>query len=121
MNAKITSKENMSSCCANCGLNGCCHQDWHGGKYMVLRVLLGLLILAITFAIGLKIGEFKESAFGVGLYGHNMHGYMMQDWATNPRPQIMIRPQPVIQPAQDQTGANKDATVQKKTAPTPIK
>jgi hypothetical protein len=88
---------------------------------MVLRVLLGLLILAITFAIGLKIGEFKESTFGDGTYGYSMHERMMDNWTAGALPPVMMRPQPIIQPTQDQAGTSKDATVQKKTTPPPVK
>lgn len=69
------------STCSNCnGRNACnmcgaytCTPEHH--KYVVLRWLLGLLILTITFCLGAKVGEFK-SAYKHELfnYGYGGHG-----------------------------------------------
>ena len=53
--------------CGRCCGGHCCG----GGRHLLLRWLLGLLILVIVFWLGLKIGEFK----GVfGGYGGNYSG-----------------------------------------------
>ena len=57
--------------CGRCCGGHCCG----GGRHMLLRWLLGLLILVIVFWLGLKIGEFK-GAFGGdygGYYGMPRH------------------------------------------------
>ena len=69
-------KINNDSCCLDCGNNRCCHEDWHGGKFAVLRWLLALLILAITLLIGFKLGEFKVWFSG----DRYMPGYGMRAW-----------------------------------------
>jgi hypothetical protein len=63
-----------------CG-NWCC--KWKGcgsGRHFLIRWLLGLAILAIVFAVGVKIGEFKQEMRGT--YGdrfgrHGFYGYRM--------------------------------------------
>ena len=52
-NKKNQSAEN---CCNGSCCGGICRPY---GKYMLLRWLLGILILAIVFAVGVKVGEFK--------------------------------------------------------------
>lgn len=70
------------SSCSNCnGRNACnmcgsyvCSTEHH--KYILLRWLLGLLILVMTFWLGAKVGEFKSMymnrAFDVGYGAHGM-------------------------------------------------
>ncbi len=48
--------------------NHSCHHG-HYGRYMALRWLLGLIILAIVFCVGVKVGEFKALLWGNGGYG----------------------------------------------------
>lgn len=52
--------------------NSCCGHGWnhHSGMALV-RWLLGLLLLVIVFAIGVKVGEFKDE-MGTGSYGRHM-------------------------------------------------
>ena len=45
-----------------------------GGRYYILRWILGALILAFVFGAGIKLGEFKEQAWGNG-YGMMQRGY----------------------------------------------
>lgn len=55
-----------SKVCGVCGVG-----SMHGmGKYFLVRIILGLAILAIVFCVGVKIGEFKAE-FLDG-YGYNM-------------------------------------------------
>lgn len=70
------------SSCSNCnGRNACnmcggyaCSTEHH--KYILLRWLLGILILVMTFWLGAKVGEFKSvymnNAFGMGYGNHAM-------------------------------------------------
>ena len=62
--------------CETCGCMGHSHgycsgygHGYHG--HFLLRWLLGLLLLGIVFALGVKIGEFKS---GFGDYGHMRYG-----------------------------------------------
>lgn len=73
-------KSEEGASCTHCqGMGMCCaHGQWTTGKYAALRWLLGLLILAITFAIGIKIGEFKGSYMNDGYFGEKMHRGMMR-------------------------------------------
>lgn len=57
--------------CKMCGTGMCCH----GHRHFWLRWLLGIIILAAIFCIGVKIGEFK-GAFGRDY--DNQQGYMMR-------------------------------------------
>ncbi len=71
---KQEQKMESGSCCNSCGTNGCCHQEWHGSKYALLRWLLGALILVVVFALGYKIGEFKSTFWAnAGGYGNHMY------------------------------------------------
>lgn len=45
---------------------GCCHGFGH--KHFLLRLLLGIAILAVVFCLGMRIGEFKGE-FRSGFYG----------------------------------------------------
>lgn len=69
---KQEQKVDANSCCMNCGMNSCCHQEWHGGRYVLLRWALGLLILVSTFALGYKIGEFKSEFWNRAYMGHDV-------------------------------------------------
>lgn len=47
----------------------------HGGRHFILRLVLGLLIIAMVFALGVKVGEFKgyiESNYPSMGYGHRI-------------------------------------------------
>lgn len=52
-----------SMVCNGCMPNGCCGGNYggHGGghHYVLLRIALGLIIIAMVFALGVKVGEFK--------------------------------------------------------------
>ena len=82
------SGQNPHNCnCDHCnmsGHNGCSGHGHH--RYFVLRWVLGLLILAIVFCLGMKIGEFKGEVYS-GYYGggygqmHRMMPYYQnQGW-----------------------------------------
>jgi hypothetical protein len=63
--------------CPHCGKNDhhCCHGHWHwGGRFFVVRLVLLLVILVITFGVGLKLGEFRGELAGQG-FGMR-HGFM---------------------------------------------
>jgi hypothetical protein len=50
-----------------------------GGRYHILRWVLGIAILAIVFGAGIKLGEFKERMPGIyGNGGYNTGYNMMQ-------------------------------------------
>ena len=72
--------------------NSCkCGNGWcmHGRRHYVLRALVGIFILAVVFAIGVKVGEFR-GAFGRGHFGSSRGGYMMRHY-----PSPMMRAYPV--------------------------
>lgn len=50
-----------------------------GHRHMLIRLILGLIILAIVFCLGVKIGEFKGEFGGQGRHGfygqRGMMGY----------------------------------------------
>ncbi len=82
-----TEKANMNNgMCGRCGQgvhSGYCGH-WHGGRHILLRMLLMIVILLITFGVGFKLGEFKGS-FGRDSFfaGRGMHGltpYMMHGY-----------------------------------------
>lgn len=54
----------------------CCGWNGKGGhhKMMVLRWLLGLIILCVTFSLGVKIGEFKQAVKDSWGYPSQMMG-----------------------------------------------
>ncbi|OGN28178.1 MAG: hypothetical protein A3A33_02375 [Candidatus Yanofskybacteria bacterium RIFCSPLOWO2_01_FULL_49_25] len=60
--------------------NNCTH--WGGGhhRFLLIRVILGLIILGIVFCVGVKVGEFKER-FGFNgddfSRGHSMMRYQL--------------------------------------------
>jgi len=67
----MSMKSGMCECGCGCG--------WPHGHRM-FRVILGLIILAIVFAIGVKVGEVKsrfEGGFGRRMYYHS-YPTMMQ-------------------------------------------
>lgn len=69
--------------CGSCGMMGRNMCGMCGGRrFWALRWLLGLVILAIVFTLGVKIGEFKgyfESGFGGSYYGQMSHHGMMRE------------------------------------------
>ena len=42
-----------------CGMNGGCCCFGHGGWHRIIRLILGLAIIAIVFCFGVMIGELK--------------------------------------------------------------
>jgi hypothetical protein len=62
--------------CGHCGAGGCgggmC-SCWKYGGHRPLRILLGLIILVIVFAMGMKLGELK-GMYNSGFYGGDMWG-----------------------------------------------
>lgn len=76
--------------CQNCNCNchgescrGCCRENyWGRGHFGLLRWALGLLILALTFAVGAKFGELKATLeqSGYGHFGPMGRGYMMNGY-----------------------------------------
>lgn len=60
-------------------------RSWHGGKFFLLRWILGMIILWMVLLVGIKIGEFKGSVEGSsygGLRGNRMmiRGYNDYDY-----------------------------------------
>ena len=51
----------------------------HHGRFIfyVLRILIAIVILAIVFAVGIKLGELRAYLFEAGFdgYGYPMHMY----------------------------------------------
>jgi hypothetical protein len=60
--------------CAMCASHGGFNDRWMCGHhhFLALRIILGLVILAIVFCVGFKMGEFK-GIYG-DYYGANMMG-----------------------------------------------
>lgn len=80
---KVEANANMCNRCAQGMHSGYCGH-WHGGRHVLLRMLLMLVILLVTFGVGFKLGEFKGS-FGRDIFygGYGMHGrmpYMIQGY-----------------------------------------
>ena len=84
---------NGQKSCKMCGRGmwGCCH------RFFWLRLVLGLIILAVVFCVGVKVGEFK-GAFGRGFGrqgGYNMRYFRqpMQAYPLGlPGSRMMITP-----------------------------
>ncbi len=75
---KMGSAHNSHDCpCAMHGTN----PMWNPHRFMLLRLLLGIVILLVVFGIGMKIGEFKgmveSGGFGDGMYRQNMYDRQM--------------------------------------------
>ena len=67
--------------CYHCG-----NAHGHGGKHILLRWVIGLAILTLTFWMGMKIGELKSFlGFGYGIHSGSyrsmpmMNGYYGND------------------------------------------
>jgi len=60
-----------------------------GGRFAVLRLILGILILGIVFTVGVKVGEFKSSYLSGYSHGHKsgyefpQHQRMMRSYWNN--------------------------------------
>ena len=69
-------QEYLAGCqCFMCrGKMLCGKWHWHG--FLLLKLLVGIIILIVIFAVGVKIGELK-SVFGHGRYGHRGYYDMM--------------------------------------------
>lgn len=75
-------KEGKNVCDCGCcgshtGMMGMCSCGAHGGTRMLFRLLLGLIILALVFWMGVKLGELRsELYYGYGpRYSTTMRGY----------------------------------------------
>lgn len=72
-----------SGCSCGCGWRG----GWNGGGRMLFRVLLGLIILALVFWMGVKVGELRsELYYGFGpryTTGYNRVMPMMQGYGSS--------------------------------------
>ena len=79
--------------------NGTMHPMWNPHRFILLRIILGLIILGIVFGVGMQIGELKgiveSGGYGGGMmrhynpYGDNMYYRMpapMQAPATSTAP-----------------------------------
>lgn len=67
-----------SMLCNSCG-HGCGNAGGQGHhRFFLLRLLLGLIIIAMVFSLGVKVGEFK-GAFDVDGYGYHMRPMMYQN------------------------------------------
>ena len=76
MNKNPQQHESGCSCGMCSSHHGCCFG--HHGRYLWLRWLLGILILVVTFWLGMKVGEFKGGMYGYGGFGgHRMGAYPM--------------------------------------------
>ena len=88
--------------CPNCyGSYGRGNSGWHhyGHRFFFLRWFLGLIILAMAFSIGVKIGEFKgefEGAYGDG-YLMRHSPWMMRGDGDSYR--YMMLPNPTTPPS----------------------
>jgi hypothetical protein len=65
----------------SCGCGGDCNcgsgsHHWGGESHVVLRIFLGIVILGIVYAVGMKVGEFKSDVMN-GYFG-DRHGFMMR-------------------------------------------
>jgi hypothetical protein len=80
--------------CKMCGSGMC----YHGHRHFWLRWLLGIVILAVVFCVGVKVGEFK-GAFGRGF--NNRAGYN-----TRLNSQPMMRGYPYGYPSGMMQGGN---------------
>jgi hypothetical protein len=58
-------KKEMHGCCETICGKWCCN----GKGYIWARWILGILILAVVFSLGVKLGEFKSAIYG---YGHGI-------------------------------------------------
>lgn len=82
----------------------------HGGNAMhgILRLLLGIIILLIVFALGVKIGEFKGEfrnarGFNTGKYGMPMMQWNGGGYYDNEYPYPMMFQAPITPQTQTQT------------------
>jgi hypothetical protein len=75
MNENMNKEQDGKSCPAcdkcgkMCGHGMCCHGGHH---HFWVRLIVGLIILAAAFCIGVKVGQFK------GQFGYGYGGYMMR-------------------------------------------
>lgn len=84
-------KENPCEHCSS-SCYGMDHMHGMGGKYHLLRWLLGIAILLIVFWLGFKLGEFKgyfsDNGYGFG----RSHGWrMMNSYGRNNDDYLQIR------------------------------
>lgn len=72
MEEKQQTSESSVHSCGKCGMGyGCCHGC---RRFWWLKVVLGLVILAVVFCVGIKVGEFKT--YMRGGFGYPRHGYL---------------------------------------------
>ena len=74
---KNNKEKSMMCDCENCQIPW--YQSYH--RHFFLRWVLGLIILGLTFAVGFKLGEFKQVFEGLNPdgYGHNLRPMMFFD------------------------------------------
>ena len=73
-------EQGKKTCLCACGCN-CAARTGAGcgngygcncGHHIILRIVLGLFILAVVFWMGVKLGELKSSLYNHMSYGHEM-------------------------------------------------
>lgn len=68
-----TKNQHCEECCGHCHMHGM------GGKYHLLRWVLGITIMLLVFWLGFKLGEFKgyfdDYGYGKGCFGRGMMNY----------------------------------------------
>ncbi len=109
---KATDSTTNGNSSGKCGKFGC--MCGYGHRRYALRWLFGIIILAVVFAIGMKVGELK-SGFGRGHFGHSRGGYMMQHY-----PNPIMRAYPMGS-GSGTTGATPGAMMLKTATSTPAK
>ena len=81
---EINKEQNHGHAC------GSCHSHDHG--HYLLRWVLGLIILAAVFGLGVKVGEFKASLEGGYFQGHMGQYNRMMYWGDQANPYRMMYP-----------------------------
>jgi hypothetical protein len=74
--------------CGGMGKGKCCFGMCGGGhRFIILRIIIGIIILIFVFALGVKLGELKASlvgssygypTMGGGSWGYGRRGMMYQ-------------------------------------------
>ena len=88
-----TNKDQASHSCCSGGMCGmCCHK---GGRFSLLRVLLGLVVVILIFAFGFALGRMSGfSHFRGGFGSGNMMYYRGNPTLQDPGYQYQIQTQP---------------------------
>jgi hypothetical protein len=90
---------NNQKACRFCGGQNC----FCGRRFLWLRLLLGVIVLAAVFCIGVKVGEFKAEFRGRG-------GYMMRSYRQPMRGYPMGMPSGVMRTGTSQMMTQPTAT-----------